>query len=201
MHHLLNVGHHAAATATTTRLYNKEDDDDSSLGSDGYYDPSISAALLKAKRLLEETREKQKLASETAAASPPPSVASAEETSPKEGEEEDTGTLLPFFAAKTTSSKKIKSKLETGQIVADGDAMTSLSATEPWERRSLSDLKFEREARQDYDGNLVHEEIETRGMSADRDLARNVYNLRKSLRNDDFERVFDKRNRFIGEVD
>ncbi len=77
--------------------------------------------------------------------------------------------------------------------------MTSLSNTEPWERRSLSDIGFESEARSDFDGNLVDEDVKR--TLAERDLAASIYNLRKVMQTEDFRRVFDSRNRFIGEVD
>ena len=84
--------------------------------------------------------------------------------------------------------------------------MTTLSNSEPWELRSLSDIGFESEARSDYDGNVV--EVDLNGdvvkggqTLAERDLAASIYNLRKVLQNEDFKNVFDPRNRFIGEVD
>lgn len=36
---------------------------------------------------------------------------------------------------------------------------------------------------------------------ADRDVASSIYNLRKLLRTEDFMKVFDSRNRFIGDLD
>ena len=36
---------------------------------------------------------------------------------------------------------------------------------------------------------------------ADRDVVASIWNLRKTLHNDDFVRVFDKQNRFIGDLD
>ena len=59
---------------------------------------------------------------------------------------------------------------------------------------------FTKEARKDWDGNDVLNEIDG-SVLADRDVARAIYNLRKSMQNDDFKKVFDARNRFIGEVD
>ena len=78
--------------------------------------------------------------------------------------------------------------------------MTSLSNSEPWELRSLSDIGFESEARSDFDGNLVADE-DVKKTLAERDLAASIYNLRKVMQTEDFRRVFDSRNRFIGEVD
>ena len=79
--------------------------------------------------------------------------------------------------------------------------MTSLSNSEPWELRSLSDIGFESEARSDFDGNLVAENEDVKKTLAERDLAASIYNLRKVMQTEDFRRVFDSRNRFIGEVD
>ncbi|KAK1746752.1 hypothetical protein QTG54_002096 [Skeletonema marinoi] len=56
---------------------------------------------------------------------------------------------LPFFAQKSFTAtaidhtQKIKSKTKSGEIIADGDTMTSLSNSEPWELRSLTDIGFE----------------------------------------------------------
>lgn len=83
--------------------------------------------------------------------------------------------------------------------------MTSLSNSEPWELRSLSQIGFESEARSDYDGNIVEVDSGSGSGStntlADKDVAMSIYNLRKTLQNEDFKSVFNSRNRFIGEVD
>lgn len=165
-----------------TRLHNSFPQDD----------PSVAAQIEKAKRLLEDARKKQK-EQEAAAAS------GAEAGSQAEGED----SKLPFFAAKSHAAtaaehaRKIKSTTASGEIVADGAAMATMSQSEPWEVRSL-DQMFDKEARMDYDGNEV--EGEGSGL-AERDLAASIYNLRKALQNDDFRKVFNSRNRFIGEVD
>ena len=44
-------------------------------------------------------------------------------------------------------------------------------------------------------------DAEVKKSIAERDLAASIYNLRKVLKTEDFRRVFDSRNRFIGEVD
>lgn len=80
--------------------------------------------------------------------------------------------------------------------------MTALSKSEPWEARSLKDLKFTKEPRSDYDGNVVDENANGSGARmADKDVAVSIYNLRKMLQGEDFKKVFDSRNRFIGEID
>ena len=59
----------------------------------------------------------------------------------------------------------------------------------------------------DYDGNTDEDATNDDGTGktssslADRDVASSIYNLRKMLRNEDFMKVFDSRNRFIGELD
>lgn len=171
----------------STRLYNlfpKDDDDDDLAG----YEPAVAAQIRKARLLLEDAKKKQQ---------------SQEEAAANGGGEETAEEKLPFFAAKSftataaESARKIKSKTQTGEIIADGDAMASQSKSEPWENRSLDDM-FAQEARMDFDGNLVEGE----GNSlAERDVGASIYNLRKKLQNEDFRRVFDSRNRFIGEVD
>ncbi len=82
--------------------------------------------------------------------------------------------------------------------------MALLSKSEPWEIRSLSQLKFRQEVTLDYDGNTSSSEDGKPSSSsslADRDVASSIYNLRRLLRNDDFMKVFDSRNRFIGDLD
>ena len=80
--------------------------------------------------------------------------------------------------------------------------MALLSKSEPWEIRSLSQLTFQEEATLDYDGNTTAEESSSSTSTlADRDVASSIYNLRKMLQNEDFRKVFDSRNRFIGELD
>ena len=76
--------------------------------------------------------------------------------------------------------------------------MAALSKSEAWERRSLGQM-FQKEKRVDFDGNVVEEDKE-RALS-EKDLARNIFNLRRQLQDNDFKRVFDDRNRFIGEID
>lgn len=81
--------------------------------------------------------------------------------------------------------------------------MSLLSKSEPWELRSLSQM-FQKEPRPDFDGNVVEEVNGKKGGSsalAEKDLAMSIFALRKMLQNDDFKRVFDQKNRFIGEIE
>jgi len=189
--------------STTTKLYNLfpkdefdkddflDDDDDDDDWDSEKYEPAVAAQIRKAKQLLNETRKKQKQQED--------SFLDTELVIPPK-EEESKEVVLPFFATKEreVDSSKIKSKTKSGDIIADGTQMATLSKSEAWERRSLSQM-FTKEARQDWDGNDVTQESST--TLADKDVARSIYNLRKSMQNEDFKKVFDPRNRFIGEVE
>lgn len=188
-----------------TRLYNlfPNDEDDENLDDDEVddtkYDAATSAQLRKAKKLLNDAKKKQSEALKKAEA------AAARAELGGDAVVEESKEKLPFFATKSftasavDSARKIKSKTDTGEIIADGETMATLSKSEPWEVRSL-DQMFAQEARVDFDGNLVEEE-DTSSKLAERDMAASIYNLRKELQNADFRAVFDARNRFIGEVD
>jgi len=189
---------------STTKLYNLfpkdefdkddflDDDDDDNWDSEKY-EPAVAAQIRKAKQLLNETKKKQKQQEDSF-------LDTELVIPPKEEEEESKEVVLPFFATKQREidTSKIKSKTKSGEIIADGTQMATLSKSEAWERRSLSQM-FTKEARQDWDGNDVTQETST--TLADKDVARSIYNLRKSMQNEDFKKVFDSRNRFIGEVE
>ena len=106
---------------------------------------------------------------------------------------------LPYFFACLCESSEtrrrreivIKSKDEsTGQVVADGEKMASLSEQEEWEVRSLYDV-FKDENQEAF--SMATSQL------AERDVAASIYNLRKTLMMEDYKRIFDKNNRFIGE--
>jgi hypothetical protein len=175
-----------------------DDDDDEEDADLENYDAAVAAQIRKARKLLKDAKKKM---------DPPPSITEQQQT-----DDDKSSSSLPFFAQQQqqsftskaiTNAQKIKSKTPSGSIIADGAAMTSLSNSEPWELRSLSQIGFESEARSDYDGNIV--EVDTNSSStsslADKDVAMSIYNLRKTLQNEDFKSVFNSRNRFIGEVD
>ena len=103
---------------------------------------------------------------------------------------------VPFFATTTPidGSKKKKEKViknqneNDGTFTTDGDLMAKLSEQEEWESRSLLEVfRNERKA------------TATDDALSDRDVAASIYGLRKSLQLEDFQKIFDKRNRFIGE--
>jgi|EP00533_Pseudo-nitzschia_delicatissima_P015543 hypothetical protein len=109
----------------------------------------------------------------------------------EEGKSDDEA--VPFFAmnADDENGKKekvIKDKKENGGFTTDGDLMAKLSEEEEWESRPLLEV-FQNER-----------EEKTEAMNIDRDIGQSMYNLRKSLQTDDFMKIFDKRNRFIGEA-
>ena len=99
---------------------------------------------------------------------------------------------VPFFAMNVVdeNGKKdrvIKDKNEDGGFTTDGDLMAKLSEEEEWESRPLLEV-------------FQNEKEETpEAMGIDRDIGQSMYNLRKSLQTEDFHKIFDKRNRFIGE--
>ena len=208
--------HHAVSSSSsmtqyhfsTTKLYNlfpkdefdkdpflDDDDDDDDIYLK--YDPAVAAQLRKAKQLIKDAKKKQKAKDESFLDT---EVTTTTETTDKskDGEAKSSG-LLPFFAAK---HNKIKSKTKSGEIIADGDEMATLSKSEPWERRSLSQM-FVKEKGTDWDGNVIDKDDGDfdKSVIMDKDVARSIYNLRKSMQTEDFRRVFDPRNRFIGEVD
>lgn len=104
---------------------------------------------------------------------------------------------VPFFAtSKRTVSRQgvVKSIDEaTGLVTADGERMAAVSEAEDWEFRTLDDV-FQNEMGSKEDVYSVASK-----QLADRDVAASMYNLRKELHNEDYRRIFDKRNRFIGE--
>ena len=108
---------------------------------------------------------------------------------------------LPFFASAQTrfvaSSVRdgiIKSKNEeTGLVTADGEKMAAVSEQEEWEVRSLLEV-FDNEIGENEDVySLASQQL------AERDVAASVWNLRKTMQTEDYRRIFDTKNIFIGE--
>lgn len=111
----------------------------------------------------------------------------------EEKKEKSNDEAVPFFAmnAEDENGKKekvIKEKNEDGGFTTDGDLMAKLSEEEEWESRPLLEV-FQNE-----------EEKTAEAMNIDRDIGQSMYNLRKSLQTEDFMKIFDKRNRFIGDA-
>ena len=164
--------------------YDRDDflDDDSDDFSNQNFDLKTIAQIKKAKKLLRDAKDKLNR-QERRTDDPLPFFASRDES---------------FTSAAVSHGQKIKKTTAAG-IVADGETMASLSLSEPWERRPLSQM-FAREPRPDWDGNEVDDDGAGAAL-AERDVAIGIYNLRKMLQNEDFKKVFDSRNRFIGEID
>jgi hypothetical protein len=112
---------------------------------------------------------------------------------------DEPATDVPFFAAATKDEalerKKRKEKVlkninkETGLSTFDGDLMAELSELEEWEVLPLLELfKNEKESKKSIEPFV------------ERDVAASVYNLRKSMQLEDFQKIFNPRNRFIGEL-
>lgn len=106
---------------------------------------------------------------------------------------------VPFFAQ--TSKKDVVSREgvvksvdeKTGLITADGERMAAISEQEDWEFRPLFEV-FENEMTDEEDRySLASQQL------ASRDVAASVFNLRKQLQLDDYHKIFDTKNRFIGE--
>jgi len=157
-------------------MYPKED-------FEGRVDLDISTQIAKAKQLLNDAKKKKRGTGDRAM---------------NAKSEEEEAAKVPFFASSPRRDNKIKSFLKGGEIIADGETMATLSASEPWERRSLSQM-FDNEARIDYDGNVVEEE--KTNTLAGRDVGASIYNLRKKLQTEDFKKVFNQKNFFIGDMD
>ena len=163
------------ATTGSCLFLSSQDDDD------------IARQVAKAKELLESV--KAKMAAKEAAAK-------AKEDDSGSKEDESKPTEL-FFGEENEDSRRnriIKNKDEsTGLVQADGELMAALSADEQWEARSLLEV-FESELDEDEDVySLASQQL------ASRDVAASIRNLRRQMQLGDYKKIFDSRNRFIGE--
>lgn len=118
-------------------------------------------------------------------------------------EESSKTAAVPFFAAKSKSGDSetrrkqvIKATNdETGLVQADGDKMAELSENEEWEIRSVLGAFGTNE--EDIENAEIYAKA-TESLS-DRDAMANMWNLRKKMKTEDYEKIFDRRNFFIGE--
>ena len=103
----------------------------------------------------------------------------------------------PFFAERSVNRDRVVKSIDvnTGLITADGEVMAAISEQEDWEMRSLAEV-FDNEMSENGDVYSAASQ-----QLAERDLAASVFNLRKHLQTEDFLKIFDKRNFFIGETD
>jgi hypothetical protein len=107
---------------------------------------------------------------------------------------------VPYFAATTTGKRVVsrdgivKSRCEkTGRILADGEKMAQISEQEEWEIRSIDEV-FQNEDNKYKDlYSLASKQL------AERDVAASIWNLRQKMHTEDYQRIFDKKNHFIGE--
>lgn len=113
----------------------------------------------------------------------------------KEKAEEQQEAVLPFFATSVRSRNGVIKSVneETGLVTADGERMAALSEEEEWEARSLFEV-FENEMEENEDVySLASQQL------AARDVAASIFDLRKQLQTDDYKKIFNSRNPFIGE--
>lgn len=103
---------------------------------------------------------------------------------------------IPFFATSASMDSSTKRERvtktrdeETGLVTLDGEKMARLSEIEQWEMRPLGEV-FENEIKDSQDSSK---------QLAERDVAASIFNLRKQMKTEDYRRIFDTRNRFIGE--
>lgn len=150
-----------------------DNDGDNSTSSD---ELQINKGLAKAKLLIEKSKAKLKAQDESK-------------------EQCDTSSTLPFFAKLSVDRKSVVKAVDekTGLITADGDAMAAISEQEEWEVRPLYEV-FKSEVGEKEDVYSIASQ-----QLAQRDVAASIWNLRKNLQKEDYQRIFDKRNRFIGE--
>jgi len=169
-------------------------------GGDG--DDAISLQLSKARELL--ARAKAKLDTSEGVSATVDIALTSDGDIIKEKktalEQEEDGPL-PFFAKASEADKALRrnsltktSDETTGLKTFDGEKMASISASEKWESRPLLDV-FEEEVDEERRKTMSS----TNAALDQRDVGASIYNLRKKLQNSDFEKIFNKRNYFIGE--
>lgn len=150
---------------------------------------AIDREVVKAKELLAKAKAQLKAMDEAEEA-----AASAAPDAKKEA--------VPFFAAlekgddsvvQTKRDIVMKSKNDDGLITVNGDEMAKLSEEEGWSVRPLDEV-FTNELDEEAD---VYSKMSQ--YLGQRDVVASVWNLRKAMHNEDFQKIFDKRNRFIGE--
>ena len=159
----------------------------------------VSRQLAKAKELIERTKQKmeskEKAAAAAAADQEEEDDDTDEATASAAADEDDE--VVPFFAVDPTAAEKRRQMVtktkdeESGLITTDGEKMASLADGEKWESRGLYDL-FENEIEED-------EAAKAKEARASRDVARSMMNLKMIMNKEDFDFIFDKKNRWIGE--
>jgi len=153
------------------------------------------AILAKSKEKLAEKEQQELLNGSAATATATPNgAANGAANGATNGEEPS----LPFFASRVVPPQRrretvIKTMDEmTGLITTDGEKMATLSEQEEWELRGLLEV-FENEIEGDDVYSMASKQL------AERDVAASIWNLRKTLQTEDYQRIFDRKNFFIGE--
>lgn len=136
----------------------------------------VSRQLAKARELLELSKAKL--------------AAQEEAGDPKDAVEQNRAVVLE--SSEMVDEKRLRvtksTDDESGLITTDGELMAMLSEEEVWEVRDLFDV-FEDEL----------EESDVSKQLAKRDVAASIVGLRISMHNDDYKKIFNTRNRWIGE--
>ena len=107
----------------------------------------------------------------------------------------DTTSTTTTTATNTINDSHLKVKSRnsaTGLVMADGERMAEISEDEPWEYRSIYELFPSSDTTTNNNPAASRVEIQT-------DVMASIQNLRKVLQTEDYRRIFDPRNRFIGE--
>ncbi|GKZ00194.1 hypothetical protein MPSEU_000972400 [Mayamaea pseudoterrestris] len=161
-------------------------------------DEEVKRQLAKARGLLERANEREasdELAAAAAAAAATSSGKANVNDIDSNDKDENIPVIAPFFFAAMKEPEKrsqvVKSVNENGLITTDGEKMASLSEAESWEIRRLDDVFVSEAAVSSMAGRTLSE----------KDAAAGIFALRRQLQDSDFARIFDKRNRFIGDLD
>jgi len=164
-----NLIHHS--TSSSSRLAVTE-------STDGDISSEIAEArnlqIAKSRKLLEETKAKMAARAEA--------VESTEVV-----EEMAMDVESPIGTEKRTKLTKSIDD-ESGLIRTDGELMAAMSEAEDWEIRDLFDC-FEDEL----------EESDLSKQLRERDVAASLYGLRVRMQNEDYSKIFNKKNYWIGE--
>jgi hypothetical protein len=89
---------------------------------------------------------------------------------------------------------------QTGLVRADGEKMAALSEQEEWQRRPLYEVFNVIEVASDSsDVQYQPNTSKTSRTLDERDMIASIRNLQQTLHNEDFKRIFDEKNRYIGE--
>jgi hypothetical protein len=119
--------------------------------------------------------------------------------------------LTPTTTVATVASSDTRQGLvktlnaATGLITIDGEKLAARSEQEQWEFRSLAQVFREETSDTDAATSVEPQPARMAASSArseplaDRDVLASIYNLRLQLQKEDYHRIFDAKNRFIGE--